>query len=281
MGNLTKALKSAVGGKAKKGSPEAKAKSSPKISLGEKPVETAKGSEKNPAAKHGAKNGGAGAKNNLSMAKEKKTAASQKTAAKKAGAKKNLPKKPAAKKANPEETNQLKMSQKKTGFGKKESEKAGKKTAAPQKSRPVQKAPAARPKKQNEGSGNFLKNRMNFYEKELEKILNQEKEERRIVKDMEGRRYCVVGNCDFPAIVEDYCRLHYFAHWDYIMERKKLLEERFFEKAISALAEKYSDGALEFLLKDLVSEKNFAAVVKKLLEEEDQSESAGEEGAFA
>ena len=75
----------------------------------------------------------------------------------------------------------------------------------------------------------------------------------------------MVGNCDFPAIVENYCRIHYFSNWDYIMERKKLLETGFLEQSIASLAKQPYMG---FLLQDLASEKSFSAALKKIQEEE-------------
>ncbi len=101
-------------------------------------------------------------------------------------------------------------------------------------------------------------------EKELQDILEKENESKMILKDMMGRDYCLVESCDSPSIVEGYCRLHYFAGWKVILQRKKMLEEGFLEKIFFRLLEKYSGAILEYMFKDLSSEKSFLSVSKKL-----------------
>ncbi|MGI9548872.1 MAG: hypothetical protein ACR2M7_02690 [Bdellovibrionales bacterium] len=106
-------------------------------------------------------------------------------------------------------------------------------------------------------------------EKELEDLLNKENEDKMILRDMQGRSYCSVESCDSPSVVDSYCRLHYFAGWKIITQRKKLLEDDFLEKFLSKLVDKYSLSILDYMFKDLSSDKNFFSVVKKLEEDGD------------
>ncbi len=101
-------------------------------------------------------------------------------------------------------------------------------------------------------------------EKELETILDKEKENKQVLRDIQGRSYCLVESCDFPSVVEGYCRLHYFAGWKVILQRKKLLEENFLEKIFLQFLTKHSGAILEYLFKDLNSDKNFSSVMKKI-----------------
>ena len=116
-------------------------------------------------------------------------------------------------------------------------------------------------------------NKLEIAKKELDEILKREKEEKLILKDMEGRSYCCVEDCGFSAEVEGYCRLHYIGHWEYITKRNKILKSNLIEKFIHELISEYSPGILHYLLQDLKQEKNFNSSVKTLLEEDEEIES--------
>ena len=98
-------------------------------------------------------------------------------------------------------------------------------------------------------------------------MLEQEKEEKLVLKDMEGRTYCTVENCDYPALVENYCRIHFFGLFKFIKKNKLILEKDILTKSYISLANKYSESVFEYLFKDLSSDKNFKMALKKVAEE--------------
>ena len=116
-------------------------------------------------------------------------------------------------------------------------------------------------------------NKLDMAKKELAAILEKEKEEILILKDMEGRSYCCMEDCGFSAEVEGYCRLHYLGHWEHIIKRNKILKKRILENLINQLVSDHSQNILNFLLQDLKQEKTFASTVKALLEEDEDIES--------
>ena len=81
---------------------------------------------------------------------------------------------------------------------------------------------------------------------------------------MQGRTYCSVENCDYPAVVEGYCRIHFFAFYKEIKRKKEILEQNTLNTKISELVNKYSEQIFEPLFKDLSSEKNFKIAIKKI-----------------
>ena len=109
---------------------------------------------------------------------------------------------------------------------------------------------------------------LKYREKELQKLLEKEREETLIVKDMEGRKYCLVENCDYPAIVEDYCRIHFFGLFKIINKKKEILEQDLLTKGYLSLIKQHSETIFEYLFKDLSSDKNFKLAIKKLVDEE-------------
>lgn len=109
---------------------------------------------------------------------------------------------------------------------------------------------------------------LGYREKELKNLLEKEKEEKLILKDMEGRTYCAVENCDYPAIVESYCRIHFFGLFKMIKKRKQILEQDLLTKSYISLVNKYSESVFEYLFKDLSSDKDFKLAVKKFEDEE-------------
>ena len=115
-----------------------------------------------------------------------------------------------------------------------------------------------------------LKALLSHREKELEKILAKEKEEKLILKDMEGRKYCIVENCDYPAIVDDHCRLHFFALFKKIKKKKVILERDLITKSLKELLTAHSESVFEHLFKDLSSDKHFKLAIKKISDEETQ-----------
>lgn len=116
-------------------------------------------------------------------------------------------------------------------------------------------------------------NKLDLAKKELKIILEREKEEKLILKDMEGRSYCCVEDCGFSAVVEGYCRLHYMGHWEYITKRNKILKNKVLEKFINQMITDHSENILNYLLQDLKQEKIFTAIVKAFLEEDEEIES--------
>ena len=110
--------------------------------------------------------------------------------------------------------------------------------------------------------------RLQGKEKELQKILEKEREETMILKDMQGRTYCQAENCDYSAVTDGYCRIHFFGLYKVIKKKKGILEQDILTKKISHLAQKYSEEIFEFLFKDLSSDKNFKTVLKKISSED-------------
>ena len=190
------------------------------------------------------------------MAKKaaEKKAMAKKIMAKKAAEKKAMAKKIMAKKAAEKKAMAKKIMAKKAAEKKAMAKKAAEKKAAAKKSEPAKiKFPV----------------KLALREKELEDILAKEEESKRILRDMQGRNYCLVESCDFPSIVEGYCRLHYIAGWKVILQRKKILEKNYLENFMFRLVEKYTSSILEYMIKDLNSEKSFNSVVKKLEDDGD------------
>ena len=124
-----------------------------------------------------------------------------------------------------------------------------------------------------------LKALLSYREKELEKLLIKEKEEKLILKDMEGRKYCIVENCDYPAIVDDHCRLHFFGLFKKIKKKKIILKQELIMKSLQALIIKYSESVFDYLFKDLSSEKHFKSAMKKISGEETQNPDTEEDFA--
>ena len=112
---------------------------------------------------------------------------------------------------------------------------------------------------------------------ELQKMEERRQEKKLILKDMEGRDYCLFEDCDFPAVSGEYCRLHYIGRWDYIRTREKLLETGFIEKKIKEILKKSSPSCITHFIGDFRSEKNFLSHIKPLLEDID---SLNEEDLF-
>ena len=126
-------------------------------------------------------------------------------------------------------------------------------------------------KKQNliaKAKSKSLVAKLNYREKELQKLLDQEKEEKLILKDMEGRTYCLVENCDYPALVEDYCRIHFFGLFKMIKRKKQIIEQDILTKSYRSLVSKYSPAVFEHLFKDISSDKDFKLAIKKFTDEE-------------
>ncbi len=115
-------------------------------------------------------------------------------------------------------------------------------------------------------------------EKELQKLLDQKKQETLILKDMKGRVYCMIESCDYPAVIEGYCRIHFFGLFKRIKKRKQILEEDFLTKQYDFLVKKRSPAVFDHLLKDLHSDRHFQQAIKKITDEE--TEGAEAEGAF-
>ena len=103
--------------------------------------------------------------------------------------------------------------------------------------------------------------------RELSRILEKEREEKRILKDMEGRKYCVIENCDRPALVEDHCRLHFFAFFKLIREKKHILKKNLLEESLRLLIDAHSPVVFDYLFKDLRSDYDFSLALQKLLDE--------------
>ncbi len=118
-----------------------------------------------------------------------------------------------------------------------------------------------------------------YCEKELEKLLEKEKEEKLVLKDMKGRTYCVVENCDYPAVVEGYCRIHFFSLFKVIKKRKQIVDQDILTKSYISLSHKHSEAVFEYLLKDLSSDKDFKLALRKFTDEE-VSDLSDEESFF-
>ena len=110
---------------------------------------------------------------------------------------------------------------------------------------------------------------MNHVKEELQKIEEKNQEKKLILKDMEGRDYCLFEDCDFPAVSGEYCRLHYIGRWDYIRVSENLVKTEFIEKKVREILKKSSPACITYLIGDLRSEKNFLTRIKPLLEDID------------
>ena len=121
---------------------------------------------------------------------------------------------------------------------------------------------------------------LSYRERELKQLLDQKQEEKMILKDMEGRKYCLFENCDYPAIIDDYCRIHFFGLFKKISRRKAILEQKILEKNYQELARQHSTSFLEFLFKDLSSNKNFKLAVKKIVDENEESLETEDEASY-
>lgn len=119
---------------------------------------------------------------------------------------------------------------------------------------------------------------VNRVTEEIQKIEERKQEKKLILKDMEGRDYCLFEDCDFPAVSGEYCRLHYIGRWDYIRVREKLLKIGFIERKIEEILEKNSLTCITHFIGDFRSEKNFLTRIKPLLEDIDN---LNEEDLFA
>ena len=107
---------------------------------------------------------------------------------------------------------------------------------------------------------------------ESELIILQEKKEPPVLKNRLGQRYCMAENCDYTAVVESYCRLHYFAFYERMTKKKEILEKDLFTKQYLELINQHSELVLNFLLKDLSSARSFNIVLKKMYLDEEISE---------
>lgn len=106
---------------------------------------------------------------------------------------------------------------------------------------------------------------------ELEEIrallgeMNPEGDEVEIaLRDVEGRLYCKVRDCDELSIVDGYCRFHYLKLWKRIQLRKKILTDGKLEKYIEELTQRYPDKYIEMIRDDLKSEKAFLTAIQEL-----------------
>ena len=112
-----------------------------------------------------------------------------------------------------------------------------------------------------------IKKTLAFLEEELKKLF--EKTESQIVRNRQGQIYCMAENCNNPAVIDGYCRLHYFAFYERIMKKKEILEKDLFTKHFLELSKEYSVSILNFLLKDLSSDRSFEISLKKMYLDED------------
>lgn len=111
-----------------------------------------------------------------------------------------------------------------------------------------------------------------WLKEELQKIEEQKKKRNLIVKDMEGRDYCLFEDCDFPAVSGEYCRLHYIGRWDYIRIREEILGTGYIEKEINEILKNHSPLFIMYFIKDFRAEKNFLSSMKTFLDDEDSWE---------
>ena len=192
-----------------------------------------------------------------------KTAKSSKTKSptkkKKALAKKSLAKKSRAKKAGQKKPTKKQSPLKQKTLTKKTQ--SGLKTIN-------LKSPSAKSQKQNlmAPSKNEVFS-LAHYEKELQKLLDREKEEKHILKDMKGRVYCAIDNCDYPAVVENHCRIHFFGLFRTIQQRKQILEKDLLTKSYALLIKEQTPELFDYLLRDLSSEKNFKLAIRRMSNE--------------
>ena len=214
----------------------------------------------------------------------KKKAVKKRTVAKKPQQKKKISKK---KKTNktvgkkvPEKKAKKKIFQKKPSIKKTKSLKTSLKYKDKKETSKTKQPPSD--KKQNpveKTKTKSLSSSLNYREKELQKLLDKEKKDTLILKDMKGRTYCVIENCDYPAIIEDHCRLHFFGLFKKIKKKKQILEQDLLTKHYDFLIKKYSLDLFDYLFKDLSSDKNFKQAIKKITHEE--AEEPETEDAFA
>ena len=111
-----------------------------------------------------------------------------------------------------------------------------------------------------------------WLKEELQKIEEQKKKRNLIVKDMEGRDYCLFEDCDFPAVSGEYCRLHYIGRWDYIRIREEILGTGYIEKKINEILKSHSPLFIMYFIKDFRAEKNFLSSMRTFLDDEDSWE---------
>ena len=111
--------------------------------------------------------------------------------------------------------------------------------------------------------------------KELEYLKKRDQEEV-LIKDAEGRRYCNNENCDQPAVTDIYCRYHYLSAWKYLQKRKQLRETQYLQNTIQGVVNSMGTEALDFMLKDFKSEKNF----ERACNERDLSTNKEEDNAY-
>ena len=112
--------------------------------------------------------------------------------------------------------------------------------------------------------------RLEAVRKELELILMKEKEEKLILKDMQGRNYCCIEDCGLPGDVEGFCRVHYLGFWDDIIQRGKILDHEVLTQAIEEILKNHGVEVLDFLIQDLKQEKNFTTAMKDVLGEDEE-----------
>ena len=106
-----------------------------------------------------------------------------------------------------------------------------------------------------------------------------QKKDEIILTDADGRRYCSVADCDQVVKVESFCRYHYLLFWKQIQVRKKILSGGKLEKYIRELTSRFSDKFIETLMKDLCTEKDFAAAIQELEIDEHKDDDSDEDEA--
>ena len=92
-----------------------------------------------------------------------------------------------------------------------------------------------------------------------------------ILKDLQGRTYCQIENCDYSAVAEGYCRIHFFGLYKTIKKKSEILEQDILKKRFSNLVNKHSEDIFEPLFKDLSSDKSFNLALKKISTEDIES----------
>ena len=111
----------------------------------------------------------------------------------------------------------------------------------------------------------FSSKKLDRFKDELKKLLEKERQDKLILKDMQGRNYCKAEKCDYPAVVEDYCRIHFFALFKIINKKNQILQQDILKKSYTLLINKYSEDLFNYLLKDLSSDKNFKTAIKNFV----------------
>ena len=112
-----------------------------------------------------------------------------------------------------------------------------------------------------------IKKTLNFLSSELEAIL--QRKETRVLKDQSGQAYCMAEDCDHLAVVDGYCRLHFFAFYERITKKKEILEKDLLTKQFLELIDNHSESVLNFLLKDISSDRHFKIALKKMFLDEE------------